>query len=82
MEYALQSVSIHVQKVKFKFLGNPGIADFKYNIDNGRFMPCEIDKITFAPLENSWKVNNKSFISNSIEQIEFWNDIEPRELEF
>ena len=32
---------IHVQKVKFRHLGYPGIASFKYNHHNGRFMAFE-----------------------------------------
>lgn len=30
---------IHVQKVKFRHLGECGKADFKYNINNGRYVP-------------------------------------------
>lgn len=32
-------VSVFVQKVKFKHLGTTGRADFKYNINNGRYTP-------------------------------------------
>ena len=32
-------VEIHVQKVKFKHLGETGIAVFKYNYTNGRYVP-------------------------------------------
>lgn len=33
------TVEIHVQKVKFKHLGEVGTAIFKYNINNGRYVP-------------------------------------------
>ena len=32
-------IQIHVQKVKFKHLGETGIAVFKYNFSNGRYVP-------------------------------------------
>lgn len=32
-------VEVHVLKVKFRHLGQPGIALFKYNINNGRYVP-------------------------------------------
>ena len=39
-------VRIHVQKVKFKHLGEKGVATYEYNTDNGRLAPCEVDKHT------------------------------------
>ena len=30
---------VHVQKVKFRDLGQPGVASFQYNTHNGRFVP-------------------------------------------
>lgn len=32
-------VEVHIQKVKFRHLGEPGLALFKYNINNGRYVP-------------------------------------------
>jgi len=32
-----QEITVHIQKVKFKHLGEPGACKFKYNINNGRF---------------------------------------------
>ena len=32
---------VHVQKVKFRHLGELGVAKFKYNINNGRYCPFE-----------------------------------------
>lgn len=34
---ANDAVEIHVEKVKFRHLGEPGIATMKYNINNGRY---------------------------------------------
>lgn len=34
------TVEVHVQKVKFKHLGECGECHFKYNINNGRYVPC------------------------------------------
>ncbi len=38
---ANDSVLVQVQKVKFRHLGENGTALFKYNINNGRYTPCE-----------------------------------------
>ena len=32
-------VEVHIQKVKFKHLGTTGSALFKYNFNNGRYVP-------------------------------------------
>lgn len=32
-------VEVHIQKVKFRHLGEPGTALFKYNVNNGRYVP-------------------------------------------
>ena len=37
--YEEETVEVHVQKVKFKHLGHNGLATFKYNIPNGRYVP-------------------------------------------
>lgn len=34
------TVGVYVQKVKFRHLGETGIATFRYNINNGRYVPC------------------------------------------
>lgn len=34
-----ETVEVHVQKVKFRHLGENGTAVFKYNINNGRYVP-------------------------------------------
>ena len=40
---------VHVQKVKFRHLGQPGVASFKYNHHNGRFVPIEEGKTPDLP---------------------------------
>ncbi|MBX2952292.1 MAG: toprim domain-containing protein [Leadbetterella sp.] len=37
--YAEDLTEVHVQKVKFRNLGQAGIAQFKYNLNNGRYTP-------------------------------------------
>jgi twinkle protein len=34
-------IEVHVQKVKFRHLGEPGVCLFKYNINNGRYTPYD-----------------------------------------
>lgn len=34
-----QETKVHIQKVKFKHLGEPGSCSWKYNINNGRYEP-------------------------------------------
>lgn len=38
----MNCVNVIVQKVKFRHLGEPGTALFKYNLNNGRYVPYEI----------------------------------------
>lgn len=60
-------VEVRVQKVKFRHLGEPGVAKFKYNINNGRFVPY-IDDL--RPIE--W--DNTNHLQTKIEeQIEYQN---------
>ena len=40
---------VHVQKVKFRHLGQPGVASFEYNTHNGRFVPVEEGKTDDLP---------------------------------
>ena len=42
---------VHVQKVKFRHLGQPGVASFKYNYHNGRFVPIVEGKTPDLPDE-------------------------------
>ena len=40
----LNTVEIHVDKVKFRHLGEPGMAVMKYNLNNGRYTPYYPDR--------------------------------------
>ena len=37
------NVDVYIQKVKFKHLGEPGLVEFKYNMNNGRFTDIEYE---------------------------------------
>ena len=45
-------MEVHVQKVKFRHLGECGTALFKYNLNNGRYSPYT------AGVEPSWDNSN------------------------
>ena len=50
---------VHVQKVKFRHLGQPGIASFEYNTHNGRFVNFEEGKTADLPRkEVPWDNSN------------------------
>ncbi len=40
---AVGIVRLHIDKVKFKFLGRTGCATFVYDVVSGRYLPCEED---------------------------------------
>jgi twinkle protein len=46
------TVEVHIQKVKFKHLGECGTALFKYNFNNGRYSPY------YEGMETKWDNNN------------------------
>jgi len=54
---AESKVSVFVQKVKFKHLGTTGKADFRYNINNGRYLPETI--VTEVVWDNTNWLNNR-----------------------
>ena len=50
---------VHVQKVKFRHLGQPGVASFQYNTCCGRFVPMQESKSPDIPDENPmWDNSN------------------------
>ena len=50
---------VHVQKVKFRHLGQPGVASFQYNTCCGRFVPMQESKSPDIPDENpKWDNSN------------------------
>lgn len=56
-DYEANNVEVHVDKVKFKHLGTRGIALFKYNLENGRYLPLEstTTELSFSP---NWDNSN------------------------
>ncbi|WP_455585199.1 bifunctional DNA primase/helicase [Bacteroides sp.] len=48
---AVGVVRVHVEKVKFKHLGQKGEAQFVYDPVSGRYLPCEEDKSPQTPVE-------------------------------
>lgn len=55
-----KEIKVYIQKVKFKHLGEPGVCQWKYNINNGRF---EVDK----GFDIDW--DNRNYLKKSIEDI-------------
>ena len=50
---------VHVQKVKFRHLGQPGVASFQYNTCCGRFTPMQESKTPDLPDEDpNWDNSN------------------------
>ena len=50
---------VHVQKVKFRHLGQPGVASFQYNTCCGRFVPMQESKTPDIPDEDpKWDNSN------------------------
>lgn len=79
-----EHVEIHVQKVKFKYLGETGVATFMYNKVNGRFMPCQVikgDDGFNKPMEGSWMEDNNTYIGVG-KEVDFWHDMNEIEPEF
>jgi len=59
------AVQVHVQKVKFKHLGENGMVELKYNYNNGRF---ESENSTVDRWDSSnWLVNGPIELSEEIE---------------
>lgn len=56
-------IEIHFQKIKFKHLGEQGVAELKYNYNNGRFETGVVD---------TW--DNTNWLARDINN-DFWNDI-------
>ena len=56
---------VHVQKVKFRHLGQPGIASFQYNTCCGRFVPMQESKSPDIPDENP-KWDNSNWLAKKV----------------
>lgn len=70
-------IEIHVQKVKFKFLGSPGLTTFVYNKINGRFSPCDIDESEGVGRPKNYQEDNRNFLIKEPGQGEFWEAVKP-----
>ena len=56
---------VHVQKVKFRHLGQPGIASFRYNTCCGRFVPMQESKTPDIPDEDP-KWDNSNWLAKKL----------------
>jgi twinkle protein len=65
------NVDVYIQKVKFKHLGEPGIVEFKYNMNNGRFTDIEYD----SPIWDNTNYLIKEYKQENI--IDYSSDIAP-----
>ena len=58
---------VHVQKVKFRHLGQPGVASFRFNTHCGRFVPIIESKSPDLPNEEP-KWDNSNWLSKKLEE--------------
>ena len=58
---------VHVQKVKFRHLGLPGVASFQYNYHNGRFVPIVEGKTPDIPDEVP-DYDNSNWLARKLEE--------------
>ncbi len=65
-DFQSELISVLIQKVKFKHLGNVGDVNFKYNINNGRF--TEIDENGIALYDNGNYLKNGILKKSEIER--------------
>lgn len=59
-----ESVSVHVQKVKFKHLGSTGMVEFSYNSENGRY----------RELDNNGQIDNRNWIVSGLNNVDNINN--------
>lgn len=62
------TVEVHVQKVKFRHLGEVGTALFKYNINNGRYVPYTVG------VEPEWDNGNHLQIARQEREQQAYDD--------
>ena len=62
------TVEVHVQKVKFRHLGEVGTALFKYNINNGRYVPYTVG------VEPEWDNSNHLQIARQEREQQAYDD--------
>jgi len=58
----INSVQVHVQKVKFKHLGENGMVELRYNYNNGRFESDSVDTWD----NSNWLVNGPIELSEDV----------------
>jgi len=64
-------IAVHVQKVRFKYLGSGGLANFVYNSVNGRFSSCRVDNDN-SPYDYNFDFDN--YLEKKPEQRDFWDE--------
>ena len=62
---AKEVTRVHVQKVKFRHLGQPGVASFEYNTHCGRFVPMEEGKTSELPDKHS-EFDNSNWLKGKV----------------
>lgn len=76
------TVEVHVQKVKFKHLGECGTALFKYNLNNGRYSPHMNGKEPTWDNSNHLQEELKRREQDAAEAATFdWDDMQPTDEE-
>lgn len=72
------TVDVHVQKVKFRHLGECGTALFKYNLNNGRYSPYAPNVETVWDNSNHLQEDKKQKAKDAEEAALFdWDDMQP-----
>jgi twinkle protein len=64
-------VEVHVQKVKFRHLGEPGMCTFRYNINNGRYVPCDPKSLDSVSWDNGNHLNEKMRSEQQQSELDF-----------
>ncbi|WP_320980017.1 DnaB-like helicase C-terminal domain-containing protein [Bacteroides sp.] len=76
------TVEVHVQKVKFKHLGECGTALFKYNLNNGRYSPHTNGKDPVWDNSNHLQEEQKRREQDAAEAATFdWDNMQPTDEE-
>jgi twinkle protein len=70
-------VEVHVQKVKFRHLGQPGMCTFRYNINNGRYVPFDPKSPDSIQWDNRNHLNEKMRDGQQQAEPDFPFDFDP-----
>lgn len=72
------TVEVHIKKVKFKHLGECGVALFKYNLNNGRYAPYTPNIETVWDNENHLRKEREQRMADAEAAAVFdWDDLPP-----